>query len=90
MNPRAAAEFMVFLLAATAGTYGFGKAFQGQGLWLAVSAVALVVIAKQMARIQDRWPRRASALSSKLDAPTAAPGGQRRTQAQDARSGRAR
>lgn len=58
MNPRAAAEMALFLAASAAGVYGFGKAFQGDGWWLAISAVALVVIAKQMARIQDRWPRR--------------------------------
>ena len=58
MNPRAAAEMVLFLVAAAIGVYGFGRAFQGEGLWLAVSAVSLVVIAKQMARIQDRYPRR--------------------------------
>lgn len=89
MSPRAAAEFGLFLLAAIAGTYGFGKAFQGQGLWLAVSAVALVVIAKQMARIQDRWPLHAKALPSKPDAPVAGRE-QPRAKAQDARIGRAR
>ena len=60
MNPRAAAEMVLFLVAAAIGVYGFGRAFQGEGLWLAVSAVSLVVIAKQMARIQDRYPRRRS------------------------------
>ena len=58
MNPRAAAEMALFLVASAAGIYGFGRAFQGDGLWLAISAVALVVLAKQMARVQDRWPRR--------------------------------
>lgn len=60
MNPRAAAEMALFLVASAAGIYGFGRAFQGDGLWLAISAVALVVLAKQMARVQDRWPRRRS------------------------------
>lgn len=58
MNPRAVAEMALFLVASAVGIYGFGRAFQGDGLWLAVTAVALVVLAKQMARVQDRWPRR--------------------------------
>lgn len=58
MNPKASFEFLLFLLAASAGVYGFGRAFQGQALWLAVSAVARIVLAKQMGRIQDGWPRR--------------------------------
>ena len=58
MNPRAFGEMVLFLAAAAAGVYGFGRAFQGDGLWLGVSAVALIVLAKQMGRIQDRWPRR--------------------------------
>lgn len=58
MNPRAAGEMVLFLAAAAAGVYGFGRAFQGDGLWFGVSAVALVILAKQMGRIQDRWPRR--------------------------------
>ena len=72
MSPKAAAEFGLFLAAALAGIYGFGKAFQGNGLWLAVSAVALVVIAKQMARIQDHWPRRRAARLPGTDAATVA------------------
>lgn len=80
MNPRAAAEFVLFLVAALAGIYGFGQAFQGNGLWLAVSAVALVVIAKQMARIQDRWPRRRSVSPPTINAGPATPaGGQHQT-----------
>ena len=58
MNPKATAEFALFLFAAAVGIYGFGQAFQGHGLWLAVSAVSLVVLSKQMGRIQDRWPKK--------------------------------
>lgn len=67
MNPRAAAEMVLFLGAAAVGIYGFGRAFEGDGLWLAVSAVALVVLAKQMARVQDRWPRRRPASEQRRD-----------------------
>ena len=67
MNPRAVAEMALFLVASAVGIYGFGRAFQGDGLWLAVSAVALVVLAKQMARVQDRWPRRRAAAGQKAD-----------------------
>ena len=67
MNPRAVAEMALFLVASAVGIYGFGRAFQGDGLWLAASAVALVVLAKQMARVQDRWPRRRAASGRKAD-----------------------
>lgn len=69
MNPRAVAEMALFLVASAVGIYGFGRAFQGDGLWLAVSAVALVVLAKQMARVQDRWPRRRRASLESHDRP---------------------
>ncbi len=55
---RGLAEAMLFLVAAGAGIYGFGRAFQGGVLWLGVSAVSLIVLAKQMGRVQDRWPHR--------------------------------
>jgi len=61
VNPRAVGEMVLFLAAAAAGVYGFGRAFEGDGIWLGVSAVALVVLGKQMGRIQDRWPRRSAA-----------------------------
>ena len=67
MNPRAVVEMALFLVASAVGIYGLGKAFEGDGLWLAVSAVALVVLAKQMARVQDRWPRRRAAAGQKTD-----------------------
>ena len=50
-------ELTLFFVAAAAGVYGLGRAFQGNALWLGVSAVALIVLAKQMSRIQDHWPR---------------------------------
>jgi len=52
------AELALFFVAATAGIYGLGRAFQGSALWLGVSAVALIFLAKQMGRVQDHWPRR--------------------------------
>lgn len=51
-------ELTLFFGAAAAGVYGFGRAFQGNVLWLGVSAVALILLAKQMGRVQDHWPRR--------------------------------
>ena len=54
-------ELLLFFVAATAGIYGFGRAFRGNALWLGVSAVALVLLAMQMARVQDHWPRRKAA-----------------------------
>ena len=52
------AELTLFLVAAAAGIYGLGRTFQGNTLWLGVSAVALILLAKQMGRVQDHWPRR--------------------------------
>ncbi|NOY54731.1 MAG: hypothetical protein GXP34_01970 [Actinobacteria bacterium] len=51
-------ELILFFAAAAAGVYGLGRAFRGDVLWLGVSAAALIVLAKQMSRIQDHWPRR--------------------------------
>lgn len=51
-------EMALFFAAAVAGIYGFGRAFQGDTVWLGVSAVSLMALAKQMARIQDHLPSR--------------------------------
>lgn len=51
-------ELALFFVASIAGIYGFGRAFRGNTLWLGVSAVTLILLAKQMARVQDHWPRR--------------------------------
>lgn len=51
-------EMTLFFAAAAAGVYGLGRAFRGDALWLGVSAVALIILAKQMSRVQDHWPRR--------------------------------
>ncbi len=58
-------EMALFLVAAAAGIYGLGEGLagffepgHGDVAWLAVAAVALVVLARQMARVEDRWPRR--------------------------------
>ena len=63
---RGLAEAALFIAASTAGIYGLGEGLNGffggaaDPWWLAVSAVALAVLAKQMGRVQDRWPRRAA------------------------------
>ncbi len=58
-------EMALFVVAAAAGIYGLGEGLagffepgHGDVAWLAVAAVALAVLARQMARVQDRWPRR--------------------------------
>lgn len=60
------AEMALFVMAAGLGVYGLGEGLDGvfesgqrSVLWLAVAAVALMVLARQMARVQDRSPRRA-------------------------------
>ena len=65
------AEILLFALAATVGVYGLGEGlngFFGPGrggvLWLAVAAAAMMVLARQMARVQDRWPRRARRMTA--------------------------
>ncbi len=57
---RGALELGLFFVFAGVGVYGFGRAFRGDTAWLALSAVAAYVIAKQMARVQDGWPKRVS------------------------------
>lgn len=59
------AEIALFALAASVGVYGLGEGLngffgsgQGSVLWLAVAAIAMMVLAKQMSRIQDRSPGR--------------------------------
>lgn len=51
-------ELTLFFVAAVAGIYGFGRAFGGDPIWLGVSATSLILLAKQMARVQARWPSR--------------------------------
>jgi hypothetical protein len=62
---RGLSEALLFLVASAVGIYGLGEGlngFYGSGpaepAWLAVTALALIVLAKQMARVQDHWPRR--------------------------------
>jgi hypothetical protein len=55
---RGLAEASFFLVAAAAGVYGFGQTFEGHIPWLAVSLISFLLLARQMARVQDRWPRR--------------------------------
>jgi hypothetical protein len=62
---RGIAELLLFLAASTIGIYAFGRGLAGlfgnphpDPWWLPVGFAALWVLAKQMARIQDRWPRR--------------------------------
>ncbi len=51
-------ELMLFFAAATAGVYGLGRTLQGNIPWLGVTAISLIVLAKQMGRVQDQWPSR--------------------------------
>lgn len=60
------AEWIVFLAASLSGVYSLGQGLiglvapdQGSGDlgWLLVTAIALLVLCAQMARVQDNWPR---------------------------------
>ena len=62
---RGIAELLLFLAASAIGIYAFGRGLapffgrpHGDPWWLPVGFAALLVLAKQMGRIQDRWPRR--------------------------------
>jgi hypothetical protein len=62
------AEAALFLVASAAGIYGLGEGLNGffgtgpaDPWWLAVAAVALIVLARQMSRVQDHWPRKTDA-----------------------------
>lgn len=62
---RGIAELLRFFAASGVGIYAFGRGLAGffgiphpGPLWLPVGLAALWVLAKQMGRIQDRWPRR--------------------------------
>ncbi len=52
------AEMALFAGASILGVIGLGQAFRGHLLWLVVTAVALIVLSKQMGRVQDHWARR--------------------------------
>ena len=45
----------LFFVAGVAGVYGFGRTFEHAPLWAIVSLAALVVLAKQMGRVQNTW-----------------------------------
>jgi hypothetical protein len=62
---RGIAELLLFLGAAGIGIFAFGRGLAGffgepdaDPWWLPVGFAALWVLAKQMSRVQDRWPRR--------------------------------
>ncbi len=62
---RGLTEALLFLVASAVGTFGLGTGLadffgpdRGDIAWLAVSAVALMVLAQQMGHVQDHWPRR--------------------------------
>ena len=64
---RGLTEALLFLVASAVGIFGLGTGlagFFGPGrgdiAWLGASAVALMVLAQQMGRVQDHWPRRAA------------------------------
>jgi len=54
----ASGEVVLFVLAASAGTVGIGELYRGHVAWLVVTAFAVFVLARQMGRVQDTWPRR--------------------------------
>ena len=62
---RGVAELLLFLGASGIGIFAFGRGLAGffgqqhaDPWWLPVGFAALWVLARQMSRIQDRWPRR--------------------------------
>jgi len=62
---RGIAELLLFLGASGIGIFAFGRGLAGffgqphaDPWWLPVGFAALWVLARQMSRIQDRWPRR--------------------------------
>lgn len=62
---RGIAELLLFLAASAIGIYAFGRGLapffgmsHGDPLWLPVGFLSFWVLSKQMARVQDRWPRR--------------------------------
>ena len=62
---RGVAELLLFLGASGIGIFAFGRGLAGffgephaDPWWLPVGLAALWVLARQMGRIQDRWPRR--------------------------------
>jgi hypothetical protein len=62
---RGIAELLLFVGASGIGIYAFGRGLAGlfgrphaDPWWLLVGFAALWVLARQMGRIQDRWPRR--------------------------------
>ena len=57
----ALAEMALFAAASAAGVWGLGEALHGDVWWLAVTGVSLLVLSRQMGRIQDRAPRRRAA-----------------------------
>lgn len=75
---RGIGELLLFLAAAAIGIYAFGRGLapvfgrpHGDPWWLPVGFAALFVLAKQMGRVQDRWPRRKE---SRRPSGTTAPG----------------
>lgn len=76
------AEATLFLMASLAGVYGLGEGLNGffgtgpaDPWWLAVSAVALIVLARQMGRVQDHWPRKVDTPDGPPETSTKAPAG---------------
>ena len=71
-NPRAGAEFLLFLIVSLIGVYSLGQGLSGlfesaQGidlLWLAVTGVTVLILFAQMGRVHDTWPRRHKATNN--------------------------
>ena len=69
---RAGAEFLLFLIVSLIGVYSLGQGLSGlfepgQGidlLWLAVTAVTVMILFAQMGRVHDTWPHRQKATNN--------------------------
>jgi hypothetical protein len=66
---QAFAELSLFLVAALAGVISIGQAFRGTPAWLLITAVATRVLARQMGRVEDSWPRRKHSRPPRAGAP---------------------
>jgi hypothetical protein len=89
---RRGAEMLVFLVVSVIGIYALGNGLTGlfepgQGvnlLWLTVSLGAMLLLASQMGRVQESWPRRRDSKSQQAQpAPQEAVAGEAPAQAEE-------